>query len=227
MINKPILNLFTSIQQADFKSLLKGKPYLLLQGQLIFEKGGEIFITTIDENRNDFTVEDYLALPEGAPFELINGKLTHMPSPKDPHQQVSINLSTFLNFHVRKHKLGLVRTAPMDVHLAKNNILQPDILFIASENKHILKDYVYGAPDFIVEILSPGTQDKDRGEKMEAYGSFGVKEYWLIDAYEKRLEIFQNKNAKLIKQREIQNSGTIESFVIKDFTFELSDLFDE
>ena len=102
MIVSPFLNLYTAIHQVDFSKLLRGWNYVVLDGQIIFEKEGEVFITMIDEKRNDFTRKDYQALPENAPFELINGKLHYIPSPFDDHQKVSINLSTFLNFHVKK-----------------------------------------------------------------------------------------------------------------------------
>ncbi|MEM1122014.1 MAG: hypothetical protein AAGJ18_16295, partial [Bacteroidota bacterium] len=77
----PLLNLYTSIYQADFKKLIGGRSYIVLGNQIIFEKEDEIFVTVIDKNRTDFTKKDYMALPENAPYELINGKLQYMPSP--------------------------------------------------------------------------------------------------------------------------------------------------
>lgn len=223
----PLLNLYTSIHQVDFKKLLRGKNYIVLDGQIIFEKKGEVFITTIDENRNDFTAEDYLALPENAPFELINGKLYYMPSPFDNHQKVSINLSSFLNFYVKKNKLGIVRTAPFDVHFGDKNIYQPDILYISNERKAILKKFVYGAPDFIVEILSDGTKSKDFGEKKEIYETKNVLEYWVIEPDEETLEIFHNLNQKLVSIKKYTREDTATSIIIKGFTIDLVDIFDD
>ncbi len=223
----PLLNLYTSIHQADFKKLLRGRNYMVLDGQIIFEKKGEVFITTIDENRNDFTVEDYRALPENAPFELINGKLYYMPSPFDNHQKVSINLSSFLNFHVKKYKLGIVRTAPFDVHFGEKNIYQPDIFYISNKRKAILKKFVYGAPDFIVEILSEGTKSKDFGEKKEIYESKNVLEYWVIEPDKETLEVFQNRNKELISIQKYTKKETVTSLVIKGFAIDLVDIFED
>ncbi len=227
MTVNPVLNLYTSIQKADFKKLLKGKQFVILQGQMIFEKEGEIFITTIDENRTDFTEDDYMALPEGAPFELINGKLIYMPSPNNTHQNVSNNLASYLTRHVKENKLGIVRTAPRDVHLGKDNIFQPDLMFISNERKQILKEWVYGSPDFIVEILSPGSKQKDRGEKMEAYAKHGVQEYWLIEPYEHLVETYINKDGKMQLQGKFEKHGTIKSPVIPTFEIELSTIFED
>jgi Uma2 family endonuclease len=223
----PFLNLYTAIRQADFEKLLKGKSFVMLQGQIIFEKDGEVFITTIDETLDDFTVEDYMALPEGAPFELINGKLVYMPSPNNAHQNSSNNLATHLTFHVKRHKLGFVRTAPLDVHLGKNNVFQPDLMFISNERKDILKDWVYGAPDFIVEILSPGTHQKDRGEKMETYARHGVKEYWLIEPYEQFLEVYINKDGMMHLQQQFKKTGTVRSAFVPGFSIALPDIFED
>ncbi len=79
MPSLPFLNLFSTIQQVDFSKLLEARNYLVIAGQIIFEKDGTIVMTTIDEDRTDFTKEDYMALPENAPYELLNGKLHYMP----------------------------------------------------------------------------------------------------------------------------------------------------
>ncbi len=221
------LNLYTSIQQADFKKLLNGRDYLIIQGQMIFEKDGEVFITTIDNKRDDFTVEDYMALPEGAPFELINGKLVYMPSPFNAHQQVSMSLSFHISLYVRKNKIGVVRAAPFDVHFDENNIYQPDLLFISNERKAILQDWVKGAPDFIVEIISFGTKSRDKGEKMKTYGQHGVREYWLIDPDKKTVEVFHNEEGKMVSKQKLETEGTIESLAIEGFSIQLSEVFEE
>lgn len=221
------LNLYTSIQQADFKKLLNGRDYLIIQGQMIFEKDGEVFITTIDDKRDDFTAEDYMALPEGAPFELINGKLVYMPSPFNDHQQVSMSLSFHISLHVRKNKTGVVRAAPFDVHFDENNIYQPDLMFISNERKYILQDWVKGAPDFIVEIISFGTKSRDKGAKMKTYGQHGVREYWLIDPDKRTVEVFHNEKGKMVSKQKFENEGTIESIAIEGFSIRLSEIFED
>ncbi len=198
MISYPFLNLMTTVQAADFSKLTKGKGYAVVSRQIIFEKDGEFYITTIDEDRDDFTVADYMLLPEGAPFELLNGKLNYIPSPFRKHQVAAMNLSASMHFHVKKQQLGQVLPAPMDVHFGEKNIVQPDLIFVSNDRKSILKDYVKGAPDFIVEILSFGTKNKDFGEKKELYGTHNVLEYWIIDPDEMTIEVFKNKHKKLV-----------------------------
>lgn len=222
----PFLNLYTSIQQADFKKLLNGRSYLIVQGQMIFEKDGEVFITTIDNDGDDFTVEDYMALPEGAPFELINGKLVYMVSPFNAHHQVSMNLSIYIGTFVKKNKLGVVRAAPFDVHFDENNIYQPDLMFISNERKEILEKWVKGAPDFIIEILSDRTRRRDEGEKMETYGKYGVREYWLINPEKQTVEVFHNKNGNMEPQQKFEKKGTLQSLAIEGFTIQLTDIFE-
>ncbi|MBI5914775.1 MAG: Uma2 family endonuclease [Bacteroidetes bacterium] len=227
MIAFSVLNLYTAIQQADFKKLLNGRDFLVVQGQLIFEKEGEVFITTIENNRDDFTVEDYMALPEGAPFQLINGKLVYMSSPKSSHQTASINLASYLNMFVKKNKLGRAFHAPFDVHLDEKNIYQPDLMFISNERMGILGDWVKGAPDFIVEILSWSTKLKDEGEKMENYGKYGVQEYWLIDPEKQTVEVYHNNNGVLILKEKFEKQGTLQSLAVAGFSVQLSDIFEE
>lgn len=227
MPSLPLLNLFSTIQQVDFSKLLEARNYLVIAGQIIFEKDGNIVMTTIDEERTDFTKEDYMALPENAPYELLNGKLHYMPSPFRKHQIVSMNLSAALHFHVKKNKLGQVLAAPMDVHFGKKNIVQPDIIFVSNNRKSILKKFVEGAPDFLVEILSYGTKDKDFGEKKALYGKKGVLEYWVIDPDTETVEVFKKNKSVLISDKKYQQKDTIKSIIIKGFQMEVSDIFEE
>jgi len=227
MISLSFLNLFSTIQQVDFSKLLKNRNYLVVAGQIIFEKDGNIVMTTIEEDRIDFTATDYMALPENAPFELLNGKLHYMPSPFRKHQIVSMNLSAAMHFHVKKNKLGQVLAAPMDVHFGKKNIVQPDIIFVSNHRKSILKKYVEGAPDFLVEILSYGTKDKDFGEKKELYGKKGVLEYWVIDPDNKTVEIFKANKKALIAFKKYKSKDIIKSSIIKGFQIAVSAIFED
>ncbi|MFK7980661.1 MAG: Uma2 family endonuclease [Saprospiraceae bacterium] len=227
MSSLPILNLFSTIQQVDFSKLLAARNYLVIAGQIIFEKDGNIVMTTIDEDRTDFTVDDYMALPKNAPYELLNGKLHYMPSPFRKHQIVSMNLSAALHFHVKKNKLGQVLAAPMDVHFGKKNIVQPDIIFVSKNRKSILKKFVEGAPDFLVEILSYGTKDKDFGEKKALYGKKGVLEYWVIDPDTETVEVFKAHKKTLVTHKKYNQKDTVKSLTIQDFKIAVSDIFEE
>lgn len=213
------LNFLTTLKDANIRHLLNDKGFAVLKGQLIFEKEGEIYVTNIEETATDYTKEDYATLPEGAPFELINGKLTYMASPNSTHQDISMNLSALLHFHVKKNKLGKVFAAPMDVYFDKTNVYQPDVLFITEKRKDIIGQFIQGAPDLIVEIVSPSSQKKDELEKLAAYGQFGVQEYWLIHPEKQTVGVFlledgEMKRTEVFGKNDVLKSGVVEGFEV-------------
>lgn len=214
-----------NIQNYDFEQLLKGKPYIPVGTQIIFKQNGNWCITNINNNLYRYTVSDYQELPEGAPYQLVNGKLIFMPSPFDIHQKISGNLFLEMGFFVKKNQLGEVRYAPLDVHFDKENLYQPDLLFISNARKHIIKKHIYGAPDLVVEILSEGTKNVDEDEKMKVYGQFNVLEYWIIDPNEQTIDIYVNKNKVMVLREQIEKKGKVVSKAIPGFYFELSNIW--
>lgn len=121
----------------------------------------------------------YYDVPER--FEIIDGvRYDFLASPKITHQIILNELNTRIHTNCRMN--GIIVVAPMDVHLDDNNIVQPDLIFISNENLHIIRDgWVKGAPDLLVEILSPSTGTRDKTKKKVLYERFGVKEYWIVD----------------------------------------------
>ena len=137
-------------------------------------------------------MEVFQSLPEGTLAQLINNQIYLSPSPSNSHQKVLMKISAQLFTHVEERKLGEVRVAPFDVFLNKKNAFQPDIIFIANTNLSNLEERgFFGAPDLVIEILSPATWRFDKEDKKEAYQRSGVKEYWMIDPADKRTEGFQ------------------------------------
>jgi Uma2 family endonuclease len=136
------------------------------------------------------TYADYAAFPDdGHRYQLLEGELVMTPSPNRWHQEVSLELASQLLVHVRKHDLGKVFDAPLDVTLDDHNVVQPDILFVSKERAGVLQGArVIGAPDLCVEILSPGSQRIDRVRKLELYARFDVKHYWIIDLGSRAIE---------------------------------------
>jgi Uma2 family endonuclease len=119
------------------------------------------------------------------------------PSPSFDHQNISLNLAKKISDYVEAHDLGTVAIAPLDVHFDDDEIYQPDIFFISNENKFIIqKGAIYGAPDFIVEILSPSNANYDLVEKKKIYEQRGVKEYWVVDPETKEATGFVLRNEK-------------------------------
>lgn len=129
------------------------------------------------------TVEDYRATPQGPPwYQLVEGDLVSEPAPNRYHQDIVGNLASLLGGFVRDRGLGKVYFAPFDVYLAEHDVYQPDLLFVSNERRHILTDDgARGAPDLVVEIVSPATAQLDKTRKRRIYAQTGVKELWLVD----------------------------------------------
>jgi Uma2 family endonuclease len=127
-------------------------------------------------------LQAYRSLPEGTLAQLIQNQIIMSPAPLDRHQRISMELSSELVYHVKRNKLGTVRYAPYDVYLDDKNAFQPDILFVSKENMHLIEeDGIYGAPDLVIEILSPSNSKYDLKVKKDVYERYGVKEYWIVD----------------------------------------------
>ncbi|MBI2531294.1 MAG: Uma2 family endonuclease [Deltaproteobacteria bacterium] len=111
---------------------------------------------------------------------------------KTKHQRISGNLATAMITVSKQHKLGLVLTAPCDVVLSDENVVQPDLLFVATARAAIVtEDNIQGAPDLIVEILSESSRKKDEVTKRKLYERFGVQEYWIVDPELEIVKIFK------------------------------------
>ena len=177
--------------------------------------------------RKIFTYQDYLDLPEdGKRYEVINGDLIMVPGPNTDHQDVSGNLEFELRMVVKKHPIGKVFDAPYDVVLNENNVFQPDIIFVSNENSKIITEKnITGAPDLIIEILSPQTGYYDLTEKKEIYAEFGVKEYWIVDPKKKWIETHINDNNKFKLKQRSEKQGTLKSTLLEGFQIELSEIF--
>jgi Uma2 family endonuclease len=127
-------------------------------------------------------LEVYRSLPEGTLCQLINNQIIMSPAPLDIHQKILDKLYRLLGNFVEKNNLGETRVAPYDVYFSVRNVYQPDIIFISNENSiNIQKDGLHGAPDLIIEVLSPSTAKYDLEDKKDCYERYGVKEYWIVD----------------------------------------------
>ncbi len=147
-----------------------------------------------------FNRHDYQEMPDGPPyFQVIDGELVMSPSPNTQHQIVAGRIYLLLGNFLVKHPLGDVFIAPLDVHLGDINIYQPDVFFVSNQRSHLITDQgIEGAPDLVVETLSPGTARYDKGSKRKNYASFGVTEYWLVDPVTRTIEVYAlEKNAEV------------------------------
>jgi Uma2 family endonuclease len=122
--------------------------------------------------------------------ELVWGMVREPPAPLFAHQDLLLRLATRLDRHIRRHRLGVVAVAPLDVVLdaPKGLVLQPDIVFVAADRRQIIQGQIWGAPDLVVEIVSRGTVRYDRGEKLHWYGRYGVRECWIVEPHAREVE---------------------------------------
>lgn len=141
-----------------------------------------------------FTYEDYKSLPDSMDrrYELLAGDLFRIPVPTTVHQIVAQNIEFILQSYVRKTRQGRVLDSPVDVVLGTGSareVVQPDILFVAQERTSIItRPEVVGCPDLVVEVLSPGTEERDCNYKKTLYARYGAREYWIVDPDAKTLE---------------------------------------
>lgn len=181
-----------------------------------------------------WTYNDYLNLEDGNRYEILGGRLIMMtPAPEANHQFISARLEFLFMGFVETNDLGYVLDAPTDVVLDAENIVQPDILFIAKDKKHIIrKRGVFGPPDLIVEILSPSTQYKDVFEKKDLYERFKVREYGVVNPYMKSIEALSLNESgiyTLFSEGYMDEGGNrvIRSKVLEGFSMDLSEVFKE
>lgn len=153
-------------------------------------------------------------LPEGTHCQIINNTLVMSPAPLDAHQVVLNNINIELSLYLRKNNMGQIRIAPYDVHFSKQNIFQPDIIFISSKNlDYIEPKGLVGVPDLVIEILSPGTAKKDIIDKKLVYEQYGVREYYIVDPETRIVNSFVLKGKIFSKLPETK--GIIDSALLK------------
>ena len=136
-----------------------------------------------DKQPGEYTLDDYLALPDDQRVELIDGVFYDMSAPTGFHQIIAGELHAMLREWIRSKKGGCMPfMSPVDVQLDRDNktIVQPDVLILCDKDKYT-PSRIVGAPDFLAEILSPSTRGKDMVLKLNKYRAAGVREYWVID----------------------------------------------
>ncbi|MFD0673753.1 Uma2 family endonuclease [Cohnella sp. GCM10027633] len=172
------------------------------------------------------TYEAYASLPDdGRRYEVLDGALEAMsPSPTANHQSVSMDLVLRLQ---RCKSDYFILAAPLDVILSRTNVLQPDLLLIHRSRADIVtKRGVEGAPDLVVEILSPSSRARDKVRKMKIYAKHGVPEYWVIEIDSRTLERYVLAATGYYELTELFESGdTVSSDKLPCASFPLDDLF--
>jgi len=196
----------------------------------------EITVSEISKERpqtvpaqGEWTYEDYLALPDdGNRYEIIEGVLYMVNAPNSRHQTVVLGIGAEMRHFVKQHKLGRILVAPFEVHLsARTRPVQPDVLFIRAErwsDEQIA--YFEGAPDLVVEVISPSSARMDRVTKFTAYEAAGVPEYWIVNPHAQTVEVFTLSNGEYALLGEYTNDETVESAVLEGINFVASTLLE-
>ena len=171
------------------------------------------------------TYDEYANLPGDERYELIDGELVLVASPSERHQWTATRLYRLMLL-AEDRGLGWVYFAPFDVVLTDNDVVQPDLLFISKERADILTEAnVQGAPDLVVEILSPSTSRLDRTRKRELYERHEVKEMWLVEPEERKVWVLLLQDGKLEVAGEYGEGRGFSSATLGGLTIELDDVF--
>jgi Uma2 family endonuclease len=176
------------------------------------------------------TVADLDAFPDddGNRYELIEGELFVSYSHDIPHQLILGKLAYVLEIFVRQNPIGVVVPGPGIIFSDQDSVV-PDLVFVSNErwNTIVSGEYFIAAPDLIVEILSPGSENRARDlkAKRDLYGKYGVKEYWVVDGENRSVLIFRLTGEGLEEVSILRNEDQFSSPLLPAFELKLSDIF--
>lgn len=175
------------------------------------------------------TIDDLVALPEdGNCYEIIEGRLFVSDTHGLTHQRVSGNLIFSLVKFLSQNSIGEVLAAPGLV-LGDFDSVIPDIVFISNDRRDEIAagDWITGAPDLVVEIVSPGAENerRDRVAKRQLYGKYGMKEYWVVDPYQRTIEVYLLKGQRLKLKAVYSEKDELASSVLSGFSCKAASVF--
>ena len=175
------------------------------------------------------TYQDYLDIPGDDRYELINGEFILVSAPNIAHQGAITGFILSLGYFVELENLGRVFAAPTEVILTDPegiNIVQPDIIFVSKEREHIITHAnIQGAPDLLVEILSPSTGRRDRTVKLDLYARHGVGEYWLANPDAQTVTVMLLKDGEYEVVGNYGIGDTLTSPTLEGFSVSLDRIF--
>jgi Uma2 family endonuclease len=176
--------------------------------------------------RPHFTYAEYQKLPDDQRYEVLEGELVMTPAPGKDHQLILLNLGSLLLSFTRKASLGMVFVAPFDVILSEQNVVQPDLLFVSRDRLEIVQERgVFGAPDLVVEILSPSSAGRDLDTKRRLYSKYGVREYWLVDPRSRSVDVLTQQGTGLELWQRYQGTEPLHSPLLPSLSLDLAEIF--
>lgn len=177
-----------------------------------------------------YTYDDYVNFPaDGQRHELIDGEHVVTPTPERRHQQLSSRLHGAIWLYLRHAPIGEIYAAPLDVILSDRDLVQPDLLHVSRARSHVLGRWVHGAPDLVIEILSPSTREADESDKRRQYDQFGVREYWIVDPELEAVKIYQRApdgSFPRVAELTRESGDAITTPLLPGFRLRLAELFE-
>jgi Uma2 family endonuclease len=176
-----------------------------------------------------WTYQRYLELDDEIRYEIVDGELLMTPAPGTTHQRVIRELFLRFALFVRERRIGEVFVAPYDVVLSETDVVQPDLLFIRADRvgEIVRERAVHGAPDLLVEILSPSSLKRDRWQKRELYERCGVPEFWIVDPANRAIEVLVLGASGYQLFSSAQGEGAVSSRVLDGLAVAVAEVMGE
>ena len=188
---------------------------------------------TVANPRIPYTYDDYCTLPEDMSrrYELLHGDFYMVPAPTTRHQRILSRLNSLFLAQVNGACLGEVYFSPVDVILGQGNareVVQPDLVFVARERAGIIKLHgIEGPPDLVVEIVSPGTAERDRGYKLTMYARYGIREYWIVDPDLCVVDVYRAGASGYLSPSRYNRDEILMCSLLRDLQVSLTEVFAE
>ena len=171
---------------------------------------------TIEKKQGEYTIEDYYALPDDRRAELIDGVIYDMSSPSFVHQDILSEIFWQIKKFIDSKKGNckpLMSALDVRLDCDDKTIVQPDILILCDKNKDKIRRWgIMGAPDFVLEVLSPSTRKKDMTIKLAKYAEANVREYWILDPNKRKLIVYDLEHEEFPVIYDLQGSAPVNIF---------------
>ncbi len=181
-------------------------------------------VSVLEKKR--ITYNDYVKIDDDNRYEVFHGELRMVPAPSMDHQGIFRDLGVLIWKFVKENKLGAVFFAPVDVVFDDDEVYQPDIVFVKSERRNIIKkNAIHGVSDLVVEIISPSSTFYDTVEKKEVYRKYGVQEYWVVFPDEKAIEVLTLEKQGYQEFSKARKKGIVQSKILAGLEVDLKEVF--